>query len=510
MRREWRELSSLAWPAALAALLFAMLDVVDTAMLGWIGVSDMAGAALGSTIFAAVIALPTGMMTVLAMLIASSQLGRGQRALRPLTAIAAIASLLLGVVASGALLAVALLLPRFGFESELAQACQRFLLWRAPVVAIELLFVGLWALLEGLGDTRRPLLVGALCVTSNIVLNALLIPGTLVPALRGVEGAAVATNIALAIGGVAISWALWRRREWQREAGPAIDRAARLRRHAARFVHLGWPLGVNTLIDLTGGLTLSMLVAGYGSTIAAGHAVLSKLIALGAALAQGTGVAGLTLVARATGAGDRARLKLDVRAALLVQSALGALAAIAVWTYGERWLGLFTSDRGVLAAGRPLLLLCGLILAVDGLSLVAARLLEGMGRTRSILVATLLFDVALGLPAAVLLGGLMGWAGCYLVWLARALFKLVFFARQLPIELPTLRQLHAALATPLQPFPLVARPRWAPAAATVPAPWQCRYEGALRDAELFGERALARPRPRLKRYQPWSLPPPDD
>jgi len=509
MRREWRELSSLAWPAALAALLFALLDVVDTAMLGWIGVSDMAGAALGSTIFAALVALPTGMMTVLAMLIASSQRGRGQQTLRPLTAIAAVASLLLGSIASAALLVLALLLPRLGFESELAMACQRYLLWRAPVVAVELLFVGLWALLEGLGDTRRPLLVGALCVTANVVLNALLIPGRLVPALRGVAGAAVATNIALGIGALAIGWALWRRREWRRDDTPTFERAAGLRVHAARFVNLGWPLGVNTLLDLTGGLTLSMLVAGYGSTIAAGHAVLSKLIALGAALAQGTGVAGLTLVARATGAGDHARRKLDVHGALLVQSALGALAAIAVWTYGERWLALFTTDRGVLDAGRPLLGLCSLILAIEGLALVAARLLEGMGRTRSILVATLLFDVALGLPAALVLGAQVGWAGCYLVWLARALFKLVFFARRLPVALPTARQLRAAIAAPLQ-FPLLVGPSWAPAAVRAQPRLDQTYAGALLDAELFGERALARPRPRHKRYQPWSLPPPDD
>jgi Na+-driven multidrug efflux pump len=72
-RRQWTEIGGMLWPAALSSIFFSLMEVVDTAMLGMVGVQAMAGVALGVTIIYLILAFPMYLMRAAAPLAASGR-----------------------------------------------------------------------------------------------------------------------------------------------------------------------------------------------------------------------------------------------------------------------------------------------------------------------------------------------------------------------------------------------------------------------------------------------------
>jgi MATE family multidrug resistance protein len=113
---------------------------------------------------------------------------------------------------------------------------------------------------------------------------------------------------------------------------------------------------------------------------------------------------------------------------------------------------LMSSDAAVVAATTPLLLVAGLFQVSDGIQAVGAGVLRGAGDTRFTLWANLVGHWALGMPAALGLGLLLGWGGTGLWWglliglsaVAVALF--LRFRRVASREIVPIQGRHAAAA----------------------------------------------------------------
>ena len=80
-----------------------------------------------------------------------------------------------------------------------------------------------------------------------------------------------------------------------------------------------------------------------------------------------------------------------------------ALASIALFLFPRPIIGLFTSDPDVLAVGVSLLHIAALFQLFDGLQVVTAGVLRGLGDTRTPMVAGFVGYWLLGLPTGYLL-----------------------------------------------------------------------------------------------------------
>jgi Na+-driven multidrug efflux pump len=311
------------------------------------------------------------------------------------------------------------------------------MVWRAPFLAVELAFFGGWALLEGLTGTRTPMLAGLAANASNVVLNLLLIPGLWrLPAL-GPTGAALATNLSLLVGLIVLARAT--RRAIRRTACVTSSVLATVRATAScglprredralarRFLRLGWPLGLCGLMDLAGCLAIGLLIPRLGAAAAAAHGIIGQLIALGLATAHGSSAAAVLLVARALGRRDTALALARALSTLKLQIALGLLVGAVAWLCGRAWVPLFTTDAQASAGADRLLPIGLLVIAVEGPALVLAGIIEGAGRTRLLLLSTLMFDVLFGMTAAVLVLPRGTVTSFYWVWVAKDALKVAF------------------------------------------------------------------------------------
>jgi putative MATE family efflux protein len=443
----------MAWPATLSAALFVVMDLFDAAMLGTVGASDMAGAALGATGIALVVAFPAGAVAGLAPLVAALPARALRADLLTLLRIAVATSLLAGAASLLLVLAAMELLPHLGYEPALTRVALSYLAWRAPCIGLEVFLVAGWALLEGTGNTRTPLVAGAVCAGANIGLNALLIPGPWGLPIRGAAGAALSTNLALALGAAVIALGLWRAVARTRGTRSGAASSARRRALLHRFVRVGWPLGLAGAIDVAGWLAFGAVVASLGTVATASHTVWSRLIALGAVFAHGAGAALVTLVARAAGQGRAANAGSVGRWVVRAQATVGVALGLLFVGLGDRWLALFTDDTAVIRSGAGLSALAGAIVLVDGLAIVATRLLEGLTRTRVLFTAAAALDLGLGLPALWLLGSQCGIEGCYVAWALRLLLKLGVLLWQVPRELWLVARASRHAASPLEREP---------------------------------------------------------
>jgi multidrug resistance protein, MATE family len=478
------EIRRLAGPASLSALLFALMEVVDTFMLGAIGAGSVAGVAIGSTILCVALAFPLGHLRVVTPLAACETGTSGLGRTRALLRITLAASLAYGLAVAGLLAATAAALPRLGYDPDLVSSARSFLLVRAPLVPVELALFGLWMLLEGLGDTVTPLVAGASFTLANLGFNFLLIPGRLVPWSRGATGAALATNLALLVGTAILSLGVRARlrRAERRPARPAFRPSL-----AARFVRLGLPLAGVGLFDVFGVLLLGLLVAREGTAVTATHGLLAQVITLGLATASGLAVAAVTLVARARGGGDRRREGEVAARSLRLQLLLGAASSIALVSTGPLWIPSVAAGPGIADGSIGLLPLAAAILFFEGLALVLGGVVEGAGRTRLLLEVTLLCDLGVALPLFLLLPRGEGLRGLYLIWLAKDLLRLGLLGLGLALSPARIARILERSGALVRLAPLRVAPVDAPSPRPLPS----------RDPSAVGPRG-APPRKRSK------------
>jgi Na+-driven multidrug efflux pump len=155
----------------------------------------------------------------------------------------------------------------------------------------------------------------------------------------------------------------------------------RLRRGPFREVlRVGLPGSVNTVLTNANVIAVTSLVSPAGVDALAGYGLASRLEYLQIPLVFGFGTALVTMVGTNVGAGqaERARRVAWVGAGLAttVTGTIGVAAALVP----RAWLGLFTDEPAVLAAGEAYLRVVGPTFGFFGLGLALYFAAQGAGR----------------------------------------------------------------------------------------------------------------------------------
>ena len=188
-----REILRLAVPAFGALIAEPLFLLADAAIVGHLGVAQLAGVGLASAVLHTVVGLMVFLAysttPAVARAIGNGQLPKALAAGRDGVWLA----LLLGVVlAAAGFLAAEPLLDLMGASGEVRTFAVDYLRWSMPgLVAMLLIFAGT-GVLRGLQDTRTPLLVAAAGFTLNVALNFFLVYGL----QWSVAGSAIGTSIA--------------------------------------------------------------------------------------------------------------------------------------------------------------------------------------------------------------------------------------------------------------------------------------------------------------------------
>lgn len=365
-----REILALALPALGALVAEPVFVLVDSAVVGSLGTSPLAGLSLASTILLTVIGLCVFLAyattATVARLVGAGRereaLTSGIDALWLAMGLGVLLAVLVAVTAPGVVSAL-------GGEGEVATQAVLYLRWSAPGLPGMLLVLAATGVLRGLQDTRTPLVVAASGAVANAVLNVLLVLG----AGLGIAGSGLGTATAQGAMALALVAVVVRR---GRRSGASLRPAPGGILAGARK---GLPLFVRTAsLRLAVLLTVSV-ATGLGTVVLAGHQVVNSVWGLAAFALDALAIAAQALIGFDLGSGRTDRVREVVRRSLRWGVVAGAAIGL-VMAAGGWWIApLFTADDAVRSAIGWGMLACGLLMPVAGWVFVLDGVLIGAG-----------------------------------------------------------------------------------------------------------------------------------
>jgi len=365
-----REILRLAVPAFLALVAEPLFLLADSAIIGHLGTTQLAGLGVAS----AALITAANIFVFLAYgttSIVARHVGAGSER----TAVSAgIDGLWLAIgigLVVGALVATYAVPLCELFDASPAALAQAVTYLRVSALGIPAMLVALavTGVLRGLQDTRTPMVASVVGFSTNIALNLLFVYG-----LRlGIAGSALGTVLSQSGMAAALVLVVTRR---------ARQLRASLHPHPGRVLRAaldGIPLLIRTLALRTVLLVTAWVAAGLGDVPLAAYQVAATIWTFLAFSLDALAIAAQALTGRALGAGDTASARSATRTMLLWGVLGGGALGILVLATHSVLPVLFTSDPAVRSVLASALVVVGLSQPIAGFVFVLDGVLIGAG-----------------------------------------------------------------------------------------------------------------------------------
>ncbi|MBC8072101.1 MAG: MATE family efflux transporter, partial [Deltaproteobacteria bacterium] len=323
---EARRLLELGAPAAATQLGAMLLGVVDTMMVGHLGVLELDAAALGSLwVFGTLVlgmGIVLGMDPIVSRAHGADQPERVAIALHHGTVLAVLCALPIGA----SWLATEPVLLALGQRPELAAAAHDYVIPQLPSLVPFMMFCALRQYLQGRGMVVPALGVMLLANLLNALGNYWLIWGGLGVAPLGLQGAAIATAITRSFLFVGLAaWTVHRglhRGAWVRPSWASITSPG-----LGRMLALGLPIGIQLGLEVWAFQATTLLAGRLGEVELAAHVAVLNLASLAFMIPLGVSIGAATRVGHLLGRGDRAGAQRSAKIALVLGAGVMAISA---------------------------------------------------------------------------------------------------------------------------------------------------------------------------------------
>lgn len=397
------------------------LHVVDTVMLGWYGVTELAAVVIGSSSFFVVFILGSGFAQAVMPMVAAS-LGEGDEAqVRRDTRMGLWLSAGFGIATYPLFWHSGVVLTALGQKPEVAALAQDFLRMAGLGMVPALLVMALKSYLAALNRTQVVLWVTLGAVVVNAVINWFLIFGNGGAPELGVVGAAVASLSVQVLTFAALAlyagwlpelrrfnlWQRFWRADWQ---------------GLGRVFRLGWPIGVTGLAE-SGMFQASALMMGWIGTVElAAHGIAMQVASLAFMVHLGLSNAVTVRTGFADGAGDRQGLRSGALAGVALSLGFGLAMVVLFLAAPVAILSVFLDmtkpeAAEIVAFGTVLLALAALFQITDAMQVMALGMLRGVRDTRVPMLLAAFSYWVVGIPSSYVLafplklGGVGLWLG---------------------------------------------------------------------------------------------------
>ena len=381
---------ALAWPTMLEQLMQTAVQYIDTAMVGSLGTNAMAAVGATTTvgwlIGGMVSAWGVGFLSFIAR-----ACGAGDRdAAAKAAAQAVIVTVSAGVVFTIVTLGLSGMVPVWMQVAESVRplATRYFFILYTPMLfrAATIIF---GTVLRAAGDTKTPMKVGVWVNIINVTLNFLLIyptrpltvlglTFTMPGAGMGVVGAALASAIAVAVGGIYITVVLWRH--------PMVSpRGQKFRLDGAILrptVRVAIPNMLQRFGTSLGYVAFAAMINALGEVATSAHTVANTVESLFYIPGYGMQTAAATLAGNAYGAKDPQRMKKLARMFIPIEVGLMIISGTALFLFAPPLVRLFSADAAVIALGVTVLRMVAVSEPFYGFSIIVEGMMQGVGRTK--------------------------------------------------------------------------------------------------------------------------------
>ena len=403
---------ALALPIIGGMLSQNLLNVVDTAMVGFLGNAALAAVGLGSFVVfmcqALILGISTGVQTLAAR---KKGEGRVDRAAKVLNT-----ALLLVLVTAPALSMVLIqlaepLYPILNKDASVIELGVPYLEWRIAAtvfVGMNFAFRGYWNALDLSRLYMKTLIVMHAC---NIFLNYVLIFGHFGSPALGVTGAGMASAISMAVG-TAIYFYLG----FTHARKDGFMKGLANRQEFKSLIRISGPSSLQQLFFSAGFVAIFWIIGKIGTAELAAANVLITVTLFAILPGLGLGLACTTLVSQALGRGDPADAYCwawDVaKVTVVVMTVLG----LPMWLIPDLVSSIFIHDAATRDIARWPMRLVGLTMPIEALGFAFMHGLLGAGDAKGVMYVSVGIQWLLLLPLAYLFGPILGF-GLFAVWL---------------------------------------------------------------------------------------------
>ncbi|MCI2397866.1 MATE family efflux transporter [Aliiroseovarius subalbicans] len=390
-----------------------MVHVVDTLMLGWYGVQELAAVTLAGTFFFILFIMGSGFAwAVMPMVAAASEAGDDTR-VRRVTRMGMWISVGVGIAVFPLLFFSAPILTAMGQDPELSEIAQQYLRIAGWGLFPALIVMVLKSYLAALERARVVLWTTLVAALLNGVLNYALIFGHWGAPELGVRGAAIASvvlqlvsMVALAIYAVRVLpqhglfTRIWRP-DWE-----ALGEVARM----------GAQIGLTSLAE-AGLFSASTVIMGWIGTLElAAHGIAIQIVSLFFMVHVGLSNAATVRAGRALGRGDELGLRRGAGTIIALSLVFALVAVVLFLAIPGPMMGVFLDPDeplrdAILTVGASLLAVAALFQFADAAQVMALGLLRGVQDTRVPMVIAAVSYWIVGVPLSYAMGITWGWGG---------------------------------------------------------------------------------------------------
>ncbi len=396
-----KEIARLAVPAFAALISEPLFLLADAAIVGHLGVAQLAALGIAATVLQTVVGLFVFLAYGTTSTVARNVGAGNQRAALSAGIDGMWLSLLIGALTGGLVLALTpVIVGGFSPTPPVHEFAVTYLRIAALGVPALLLMFAATGVLRGLQDTRTPLYVAVAANLVNIALNVLFVYGL----EWGIAGSALGTLAAQGTAAIILAY--------------VVVRAAR-RLSASLVPHRGgvgtaWRIGVPLMLrtlTLRATLLIATYVAASLSTASlAAHQVAFTLWTFLTFALDAIAIAGQAITGRLLGAGDAVGARAATRRMLGWGALSGVVLGVLLLAARPLVVPLFSPDAGVQDLLSAVLIVVALHQPVSGVVFVLDGVLIGAGDGRYLAVAgvvTLLTFAPMAFAVLWLDGGLV-------------------------------------------------------------------------------------------------------
>lgn len=379
----------LAWPTMLEQLMQTAVQYIDTAMVGSLG--TQATAAVGSTttvnwlVGSSISALSVGFLSFIAQAYGADDKEHASKVATQTV----LATIFVGILFTIATLSLSKYIPiwmRVDPSIQSLAATYFFILYLPMLPRATTIMFG--TALRATGDTKTPMKVGILMNLINVVLNFFLIYSTrettisgftfIIPGAGfGVVGAAAASAIAFAIGGIYMTVALWK----HPVISPKGKRIAPNAEILKPCLKVALPNMLQRFGTSLGYVAFASMVNSLGEISTAAHTIANTVESLFYIPAYGMMTAASTLAGNALGAKDNQRMKDLTQVIIKVEFILMTISGGLLFIFAPQMMSIFSKDSLVIALGVTVLRMVAVSEPIYGVAVIIEGIMLGVGET---------------------------------------------------------------------------------------------------------------------------------
>lgn len=400
--RECAQSLRLGIPLMIGQLSQMLMGVVDTLMVGHLGVTELAGLTFASALFHVPLVFGIGVLTAVAVFTSNARGAENAKDARESCRNGLWLGTMLGLGLFLLALAVLPLHRHVGQAPEVISAARNYYLYVMASLIPTLASMALKNHADALNHPWPPFWIFMGGVLLNVLLNWLLIYGHWGLPAMGLDGAGLATLLArVAILVAVLGWLIRARglRDWvphRRWLSPCWFWLKKLSA-------VGFPASIQMLCEVTAFSIAGILMGKFGPAALAAHQVAITLAGTAFMIPLGLSMALTVQIGSAVGANEIPRLRNIALSGWIMAFGYAALTASVFLIFGNTLASWFVDAPDVVALAATLLVIVGFFQIADGLQVASSAMLRGLHDTKIAAWMGFVSYWLLGLPTSMVL-----------------------------------------------------------------------------------------------------------